>query len=73
VGKNFDCSENQLVTLEGAPREVGSNFVCHSNKLNTLRGSPREVGSNFYCANNPELKTLDGIGNVHGRIIGNLS
>ena len=33
MGGNFDCSENQLTSLEGAPREVGGNFDCNMNPI----------------------------------------
>ena len=33
VTGNFDCSANNLTSLEGAPREVGGNFYCHSNAV----------------------------------------
>ena len=52
VGGDFNCSYNQLTTLEGSPREVGGNFNCSYNQLTTLEGSPMEVGGNFYCNNN---------------------
>ena len=32
----FDCSENQLASLEGAPEYVGGNFNCNKNRLTTL-------------------------------------
>ena len=59
VSRNFDCSENSLQTLEGAPETVGGNFHCYNNSLRTLEGSPETVGGNFYCFNN-SLQTLEG-------------
>ena len=59
VGGDFSCYNNQLTTLEGAPREVGGNFYCYNNKLTTLEGAPEKVGGNFYCYNN-QLTTLEG-------------
>ena len=55
----FDCSNNQLRTLEGAPRVVGEGFYCWANQLRTLEGSPREVGGDFWCYVNP-LISLEG-------------
>lgn len=69
VGGDFWCSRNRLTSLLGAPREVGGDFLCSYNNLTSLRGTPREVGGDFYCNNNPQLKSLDGIGNVHGQIL----
>jgi hypothetical protein len=59
VTGNFDCSRNQLTTLEGCPGEVGGGFYCNGNKLTTLEGCPREVGGYFNCSYN-KLTTLDG-------------
>jgi len=55
----FDCSGNQLTTLEGSPIEVTSSFICSDNQLVTLEGSPKEVGRDFDCGNN-QLTTLEG-------------
>ncbi len=49
VTGNFDCSYNQLTTLEGAPRSVWGDFNCSDNKLTTLEGAPESVGGNFLC------------------------
>jgi hypothetical protein len=56
---DFNCSCNQLTTLEGGPKEVGGYFYCHMNQLKSLEGSPKEVGGNFYCFGN-QLTTLEG-------------
>src|ERR1035437_8059384 len=54
---DFNCSNNKLATLAGAPSEVGGNFDCANNQLATLAGAPKEVGGDFYCSNN-QLATL---------------
>ena len=54
----FDCSHNQLTTLEGAPKSVVGDFSCHNNQLTTLEGAPQSVGGNFSCWNN-QLTTLE--------------
>jgi hypothetical protein len=59
VSANFYCNNNQLTSLQGAPREVGGNFYCHFNQLTSLRGAPGEVGGGFYCHNN-QLTSLQG-------------
>jgi hypothetical protein len=59
VGATFECSNNKLTSLRGAPREVGASFYCDRNKLTSLEGAPGEVGANFYCHNN-QLTSLDG-------------
>ncbi len=55
----FDCSENDLTTIENSPKEVSGYFDCSNNQLTSLVGGPTEVGSNFYCTNN-KLKSLEG-------------
>ena len=59
VTGNFDCSYNQLITLEGSPISVDGGFYCYNNKLTTLEGGPREVGGDFKCGYN-QLTTLEG-------------
>ena len=67
VGGDFNCSSNQLTSLEGAPREIGGDFNCVDNELTSLKGSPREVGGDFWCLGN-RLSSFDVIGNVDGEI-----
>ena len=55
----FDCSHNQLTSLEGAPEEVGSYFNCRYNNLTSLEGGPKKVDKNYSCRNN-ELTSLEG-------------
>ena len=52
VSGNFDCSKNQLGSLEGCPKEVGGNFICCNNKLSSLADAPISVGGDFNCSNN---------------------
>jgi len=59
VSGDFYCGNNELTSLEGAPRKVGGNFYCFNNKLTSLEGSPEEVGGDFYCENN-KLTSLVG-------------
>jgi hypothetical protein len=59
VSKDFDCSDNQLTTLEGTPQSVGRDFDCSYNQLTTLGGAPKTVGGNFWCSDN-QLTTLEG-------------
>ena len=55
----FNCSNNKLISLEGAPRLVGGYFDCSDNQLTTLEGGPQLVGGSFYCHAN-KLTTLEG-------------
>ena len=59
VGGKFDCRNNQLTTLEGAPREVRGDFYCNNNQLTTLEGAPQKAGWDFSCHTN-QLTTLEG-------------
>lgn len=59
VAYDFDCSNNQLTSLEGSPKEVGGSFWCQNNKLKNLKGSPSKVGNYYMCSNN-DLVSLEG-------------
>ena len=52
VGGYFDCSYNQLTSLEGCPTSVGMYFDCSHNQLTSLEGCPTSVGGNFRCSYN---------------------
>ena len=68
VGWTFDCSENQLTSLKGAPTEIKGSFYCNDNQLTSLEGAPQTINGSFNCCNNPDLHSLDGIGEVRGKI-----
>ena len=55
----FDCSYNNLISLEGGPKEVGGSFNCSYNNLTSLEGGPKEVGGSFNCSYN-NLTSLEG-------------
>jgi hypothetical protein len=59
VSGHFNCNDNQLTSLEGAPQSVGGNFYCYRNQLTSLVGSPQSVGGNFSCDDN-QLTSLIG-------------
>ena len=59
VSGSFYCNNNQLITLEGSPREIGVHFHCSHNKLTSLEGGPKEVGRYFCCQYN-QLTSLEG-------------
>ena len=59
VTGDFNCHDNSLASLVGAPREVGGSFRCHDNDLTSLKGAPQKVGGNFYCGCN-NLTSLKG-------------
>ena len=68
VGGFFDCRYNKLISLKGAPKEVGKDFDCSNNQITSLEGAPQIVGRDFDCSSNPNLHSLDGIGEVKGKI-----
>ena len=69
IGGDFRCGSNQLTSLEGAPQKVRGSFICPNNKLTSLKGAPQKVGGIFSCHSNPNLHSLEGIGEVKGRIV----
>ena len=58
VKGDFYCSENNLTSLRGCPREVSGNFYCNKNELLSLEGAPKKV-RNFDCGFN-RLTSLKG-------------
>ena len=66
VEGRFSCDDNQLTSLEGAPREVGGSFSCGYNRLTSLEGAPRKVRGDFYCGSNL-LTSLEGAPREVGR------
>ena len=59
VKGNFNCYDNQLTSLTGAPQEVGGDFECSDNQLKNLQGASQKVGGEFWCDNN-QLTSLSG-------------
>ena len=65
VKGDFNCRDNYLISLEGAPQEVGKSFYCYENQLISLKGSPQKVGGGFACHHN-QLTSLEGAPQVVG-------
>jgi hypothetical protein len=64
----FICSDNQLVTLDGAPDQVGGNFDCSNNKLANFDYAPKVVrGKYFNCWRN-ELISLKGLPSLNPNV-----
>lgn len=63
VKGSFNCSDNLLESLEGAPYCCYESFNCSHNRLTTLQYSPKSVGISFDCGFN-DLKTLEGMPRV---------
>lgn len=49
---NFDCSFNNLSTLENSPKIVHGYFNCSYNFLKNLHGGPKHVSKGYNCSNN---------------------
>ena len=64
VKGNFNCSHNELTSLEGSPEIVGVDFDCAYNDLTSLEGSPKIVKGDFYCNNNKVKFTRDDVRKV---------
>jgi hypothetical protein len=52
IGGEFDCSGNNLTTLEGAPKIISEDFNCNDNYLTSLEFAPKSVGYSFQCGEN---------------------
>ena len=59
VKGNFDCSDNNLTSLKGAPKFVEGGFQCSANNLTSLKGGPIYVNTGYYCNDN-NLTNLEG-------------
>lgn len=49
----FDCSNNQLTSLKGAPYMVAGSFNCSENRLTSLDFTPKNISGDFACMLNP--------------------
>lgn len=47
VNGDFNCCQNELVTLRGSPKKVLGKFDCSGNKIKSLQYSPRYVKNTF--------------------------
>ena len=54
----FDCCNNELISLEGSPKEINGDFYCHNNKLTSFGYVPRIIRGNFSCNRN-NIKTFE--------------
>jgi len=69
IRDNFDCSNNQLISLENCPKIIRGNFDCSNNKLASLKEFPKEVEGSLICYSNnvqfkeEEIKKICKVGN----------
>ena len=54
----FDCSENELTSLEGSPVEINGNFYCSNNELTSFEYAPKIIRGSFDCDCN-NIKTFE--------------
>ncbi len=66
VKGKFHCSNNKLLTLEGAPEYVDGTFTCDNNELTSLEFGPQQVTRYYFCSNNM-LTSLKGACKEVGR------
>lgn len=59
INGDFNCSDNQLTSLEGAPKEITGDFYCNSNDLNDLSYIPNLIHGDFICYHNNVKFTED--------------
>lgn len=60
----FDCSSNQLTTLEGCPKDLLHGFYCNNNKLSTLQGCPYLNSTYSFTENNFPAVVMNELLNV---------
>ncbi|ACT51289.1 hypothetical protein [Methylovorus glucosotrophus] len=58
VSGDFFCDNNELTSLEFAPKKVDGCFYCSFNKLKSLKFAPEIVGAEFACGGN-QLTSLE--------------
>ena len=58
INGHFNCSWNDLTSLEGSPVEVNGYFSCHNNKLTSFQFAPKIIRGDFVCAYN-NIKTFE--------------
>lgn len=62
----YECRNNPLKSLKGAPAHVLEDFVCTGCKLPTLEGGPTQVDGSYYAYDN-ELVNLKGSPAIVGK------
>ena len=65
VNGSFYCAEQNLITLEGCPKEVNGNFYCYGNQLTSLEYAPKIIRGEFNCEDN-KIKSFEYFPNYVG-------
>ena len=63
---NFDCSYNNLTSLENSPKWIKVSFFCIENSLTSLEGCPIS-DMHYYFGDNP-LESLNGFNGDYNRL-----
>jgi len=66
---SFNCYNNNLTSLVGAPSSVGGYFSCSNNNLTSLEGAPSSIGGMFSCTAN-KLTSLHDVHKIIKKING---
>jgi len=69
VSGDFNCSNNNLISLQYSPEFVGGSFKCYSNNLKSLEFCSSKIGANLDCMYN-QIETLFGCpAEIFGNIV----
>lgn len=69
VSLDFLCSNTNIKSLIGMPKQIGGSLICGAGPLESLEGCPSLIPLHFYCTHS-NLKSLDhGPKYVSGRYI----
>jgi len=58
---DFDCSHNNINSLEDAPTSVTGDFKCSGLMIKNLIGAPENIGGDFIFSFNSEIVSLEGM------------
>jgi hypothetical protein len=61
----FNCSQNKLTSLEGAPFNVRDDFICSNNQLTSLKYCPKKIRGSLNATHN-ELTSLEHCPSIMG-------
>lgn len=57
---DFNCSQNQLKSLQGSPKEVYGYLDCHENRLTNFNFLPSKITGSILAYKN-KIKSLEGL------------
>lgn len=71
VRHTFDCSDNNIYSLKGAPVSEMDDYFCKETMIFTFEGAPRTVRDQFSYLQTPYLSSLAGVPQAKTYIYGN--